>query len=188
MTLCSEISTFSTGDTQLWFQYEPCRASPPLSPLCRGQSFVMCPIKCPPFLPIMPPSFILQDCFMLFLCIQDDILLFPWAGFAILITGTRHPYIKQVLQDALLAPRLFHTDFLLCFGVSLSAMGCQMTSPHAHWSRRWSSKLLYEAHFMTRINDTCHSTTILRSCVGCSDILSYWQTEQNQAAALPSIV
>lgn len=123
-------------DTQLWFQYEPCRASPPLSPLCRGQSFVTCPIKCPPFLPIMPPSFILQDCFMLCLCIQDDILLFPWADFAILITGTRHPYIKQVLQDALLAPRLFHTDFLLCFGVSLSAMGCQMTSPHAHWSRR----------------------------------------------------
>lgn len=51
---------------------------------------------------------------------------FPLGRHSIYITGIRHPYIKQVIQDASLAPILFDTDYLLCFGMSPSAIGCHL--------------------------------------------------------------
>ena len=131
------------------------RLSDHLDPLATVQRTVTSDLPCQIPKAIMFPF--LYDCSLLCLCIQDNILLFPWADFAILIPGIRHPYVKQVFQDESLAHRLFNTDCLLCFGVSVSAISCQMTSTQVHQSRRWSSRLLLEAHFVTTINGMFHA-------------------------------
>lgn len=142
-------------DIQLWYQYEAFRPSWPSCHCAEDSHFW--PALSSSHLSCQSCSHSLYYCPLLCLCIQNNILLFPWADFAILIPGIRHPYVKQVFQDASLAHRLFNTDCLLCFGVSVSAISCQMTSAHVYWNRRWSSRLLLEAHFVTTINDMVHA-------------------------------
>lgn len=163
--LCSAISNFSTRDRgkSRWTYNSDfsMRLSEHLDPLATVQRTVTSDL--PYQVHTFPTNHVPILYMTVSLCIQDNILLFPWADFAILIPGIRHSYVKQVFQYASLAHRLFNTDCLLCFGVS--AISYQMTSAHVRWSRRWSSRLLLKAHFVT-INDMFHGTTTLRSCVG----------------------
>lgn len=92
-------------------------------------------------------------------------MLVPWASVAIYIPGLRHPYLKQVIQDAFLAGRLIHTDCLLCFALILSAINCQLPSAHIYRSKRWPARLINETHFRARIHDLFHIITVLRSWV-----------------------